>query len=440
MRTVSFTNLFNEIAAAKFANGTTITDSDRLVIAGYMEDAVRDAYGYFWPKLTRTEERRTDSGVIRNAPVTYLVMNLSEADLQTLRTPVHIPIPKKIRYKEKVVVASSSGEVNFFTCHGSGDGVQLAIEADVFGAGATGVHCVFDGGGSSSSVGWDISVPDNGDEIDVEFSWDGGADLPTLKIGGVVQPLHVSAGWTNATIPWNGLGRGYVGIGFFSSVGNLSGGRVASCSMDGVFEYNPREALSKGLPESVTDLSGNGNDGVIGTSDGSNVDLSVFWMELVDRSKNLFDRVEMVGLSDPRKGKSINIPYRVIPEGIQVAASRAKVWMRFLMYPPQLSSEAYVPGVSYVKGSIVLDATDGVCYLALVDNVDKLPSANDTVWEAQLIPEFLKKYIRLKAQHRMLSEDDGKWTAERDAELELDRLLFAEFDAQNQMTVASVRC
>lgn len=150
--------------------------------------------------------------------------------------------------------------------------------------------------------------------------------------------------------------------------------------------------------------------------------------------------VEGVYRTDPTLGSAIRVPHRIVPDGVQVAASYGTAWVRFMEPIPQLAAEEYAAATAYIAGSVRVDPADGNCYLALLASTGSTPNENPTDWKIQPIPLFLKKYIRFHARHEMLSEEDGKWTALRDADRELDRLCIAEFEHQGQNAVSDVRC
>ena len=182
--------------------------------------------------------------------------------------------------------------------------------------------------------------------------------------------------------------------------------------------------------------------------------LDIFWPKLLfaeqrtpvagliawaQTDQTVFDKVEGVYRTDPTLGSAVRVAHRIVPEGVQVAAAYGPVWIRFMEPASQLSGEEYSDVASYNEGSVVVDQ-NGHCYRALVESTSVVPSENSSVWKLQPIPLFLKKFLKLKVRHQVLSEDDGKWTALRDADTELDRLCLVEFDQQGQQGVSGVRC
>lgn len=149
--------------------------------------------------------------------------------------------------------------------------------------------------------------------------------------------------------------------------------------------------------------------------------------------------VEGVYRTDPTIGRAVRIPHVITPDGIKLPASYSSVYLRYMEPAPLISSEEYDNDTPYLVDSVVL-FTDGHCYLAQRNTTGEPPDANPDSWKKQPIPRFMKKYLRLAVAHRVLDEDDGKFTVMRAADGELEDMCMVEFEHQGQSQVSEVRC
>lgn len=161
--------------------------------------------------------------------------------------------------------------------------------------------------------------------------------------------------------------------------------------------------------------------------------------------KNTIDAVEGVYMRNPNTS---NNPGRLnfwrSANGIQVSSlAPARVWIKFRLPPPKLTSVVYDPTTIYAAGGLAyLDAT-GENYLSLQgSNQGNSPSTATDKWARIEIPHIFSGFLKKAAYADHLNSDgqrDKSSSLLDDAYTELERVWDVEFPGNGQHEAAGAR-
>lgn len=135
------------------------------------------------------------------------------------------------------------------------------------------------------------------------------------------------------------------------------------------------------------------------------------------------------------------LPRRLSSRGIELTGrTETSVYVRHRLVPPKFTRTAFNAGTSYAAGDVVYWSTTGNCYQRLSAGSTATP-ADISVWELQIIPEFLAEVVKHGALALTLDKDGQQLrrnTHAKEARDALSRAQDVEVGVQGQADYATV--